>query len=110
LLLSAVQAGRINRQWQVPAHSSNGTAARCSAANADNTTAELTELADSLNSAFSALTLLVGWHEGRMACKKLSLWGAVMVICLEQGADLYIVQPMPLSLVSVKSRLVLPSW
>jgi len=56
----------------VPAHSSNGTAARCSAANADNTTAELTELADSLNSAFSALTLLVGWQEGRMACKKLS--------------------------------------
>jgi len=56
----------------VPAHSSNGTAAWCSAANADNTTAELTELADSLNSAFSALTLLVGWQEGRMACKKLS--------------------------------------
>jgi len=33
-----------------------------------------------------------------------------MVICLEQGADLYMAQLMPLSLASVKSRLVLPIW
>jgi len=29
-----------------------------------------------------------------------------MVICLEQGADLHMAQLMPLSLASVKSRLV----
>ena len=33
-----------------------------------------------------------------------------MVICLERGADLHVVQLMPLSLDSVKSRLVLPFW
>ena len=33
-----------------------------------------------------------------------------MVICLERGADLHIAQLMPLSLASVKSRLVLPFW
>ena len=33
-----------------------------------------------------------------------------MVICLEQGADLHMAQLMPLSLASVKSRLVLPFW
>jgi len=35
-----------------------------------------------------------------------------MVICLERGADLHMAQPMPLplSLASVKSRLVLPFW
>jgi len=33
-----------------------------------------------------------------------------MVICLEQGADLHTAQLMPLSLASVKSRLVLPFW
>jgi len=35
-----------------------------------------------------------------------------MVICLERGADLHMAQLMPLlmSLVSVKSRLVLPFW
>ena len=37
-----------------------------------------------------------------------------MVICLERGADMHIVQLMPLyhslSLASVKSRLVLPFW
>ena len=39
-------------------------------------------------------------------------WGAGVVICLEQGADLHIVQLMPLPLTvscaSVNSRLVLP--
>ena len=49
--------------------------------------------------AFSALTLLVGRQEGHPACKKLS--GGVLAwltICLERGADLHIVQVMPLPL------------
>ena len=33
-----------------------------------------------------------------------------MVISLERGADLHMAQLMPLSLASVKSRLVLPFW
>jgi len=33
--------------------------------------------------AFSALTLLVGRQEGHPVCKKLELWGAGVVICLE---------------------------
>ena len=33
-----------------------------------------------------------------MACKKTAWWGAGMVVCLEQGADLHIAQLMPLSL------------
>ena len=48
--------------------------------------------------AFSALTLLVGWQEGHPACKKTEWWGAGMVICLERGADLHMVQLMPLPL------------
>jgi len=48
--------------------------------------------------AFSALTLLVGWKEGHLACKKLEWWGAGMVVCLERVADLYMVQLMPLPL------------
>jgi len=47
---------------------------------------------------FSALTLLVGWQEGHPACKKTEWWGAGMVICLEQGADLHMTQRMPLPL------------
>ena len=47
--------------------------------------------------AFSALTLLVGRQEGHPACKKL-WWGAGMVICLEQGADLHLARLMPLPL------------
>ena len=43
--------------------------------------------------AFSALMLLVGWQEGHPAW-----WGAGMVICLERGADLHMVQLMPLPL------------
>ena len=42
--------------------------------------------------------LLVGWQEGRSACKKIEWWGAGMVICLEQCADLHIAQLMPLPL------------
>ena len=49
-------------------------------------------------SAFSALTLLVGWQEGHPACKKTEWWGAGMVICLERGADLHMAQLMPLPL------------
>jgi len=49
--------------------------------------------------AFSALTLLVGRQEGHPACKKTEWWGAGVVICLEQGADLYMAQLLPLPLI-----------
>ena len=45
-----------------------------------------------------SLLLLVGRQEGHPACKKLEWWGAGMVICLEQGADLHTAQLMPLPL------------
>jgi len=52
------------------------------------------------------LTLLVGRQEGHPACKKTEWWGAGMVICLEQGADLHIAQLMPLSLtISCSSKI-----
>jgi len=39
----------------------------------------------------------VGWaQEGHPACKKTKWWGAGVVICLEQGADLHMVQLIPL--------------
>jgi len=44
---------------------------------------------------------------------KTELWGADVVMCLGQGADLHMAQLMPLPLTiscSNKSRLVLPSW
>jgi len=41
---------------------------------------------------------LVGQQEGHLACKKTEWWGAGMVICLEQGADLHMAQLMPLLL------------
>jgi len=44
------------------------------------------------------LTLLVGRQEGHPACKKTEWCGAGVVICLEQGADLYMAQLMPLPL------------
>ena len=47
--------------------------------------------------AFSALTLLVGRQEGHLACKK-QWWSAGVVVCLEQGADLHMVQLMPMPL------------
>jgi len=53
--------------------------------------------------AFSALTVLVGRQEGHPACKKLKWWGAGVVICLEQGADLHMARLMPLSLMSLVS-------
>ena len=42
--------------------------------------------------------LLVGRREGHPACKKTEWWGAVVVICLERGADLHMAQLMPLPL------------
>jgi len=44
------------------------------------------------------LTLLVGRQEGHPACKKTEQWGAGVVICLEQGADLHMAQLMPVPL------------
>ena len=41
--------------------------------------------------------LLVGRQEGHPAYKK-QWWGAGVVVCLEQGADLYTAQLMPLPL------------
>ena len=63
-------------------------------------------------SAFSALTLLVGWQEGHPACKKLSgrvllwlsVWSKVQIWIWPSWCHCY-----SLSLSSVKSRLVLPS-
>ena len=48
--------------------------------------------------AFSALTLLVGRQERHQACKKTECWGAGVVVCLEQDADLHMAQLMPLPL------------
>jgi len=49
-------------------------------------------------SVFSALTLLVGRQEGHPACKKTEWWGAGMVVCQVRGADLHMVQRVPLPL------------
>ena len=57
-----------------------------------------------------ASTLLVGWQEGHPTCKRTEWWGAGMVICLGRGADLLMIQLIPLPLgvsCSRKSRLVL---
>jgi len=62
---------------------------------------------------FSALMLLIVRQEGHLACKKTEWWGAGMVICLEQGADLHMAQLMPLPLtVSCFSKIQigLPFW
>ena len=48
--------------------------------------------------AFSALTLLVGRQEGYPPVKKTERWGAGVVICLELGTDLHMVQRMPVPL------------
>jgi len=60
--------------------------------------------------AFSTWMLLVGRQEGHPACKKTKWWGAGVVICLEQDADLHIAHCHSMSLASVKFRLVLPFW
>ena len=62
---------------------------------------------------FSALTLLVGWQEGHLACKKLSggmlawlsVWSEVQTCIWPSCCHCH-----SLSLASVKSRLVLPFW
>jgi len=41
---------------------------------------------------------MVGRQEGHPACKKTEWWGAGMVVCLGQGADLRMAQLMPLPL------------
>ena len=64
-------------------------------------------------SAFSALTVLVGWQEGHPACKKLSsgvlawlfVWNDVQICIWPSWCHCH-----SLSLASVKSRLVLPFW
>ena len=64
-------------------------------------------------SAFSALTLLVGWQEGHPACKKLrggvlawlSVWSEVQTCIWSSWCHC-----QSLCLASVKSRLVLPFW
>ena len=63
-----------------------------------------------VTNAFSALMLLVGQQEGHPACKKLSGGVLVWLISLERGADVHVAQLMPLppTVSSVKSRLVLP--
>jgi len=48
--------------------------------------------------AFSALMLLVGQQEGHPACKKTEWRDAGTVMCVGQGADLHMAQPMPLPL------------
>jgi len=48
--------------------------------------------------AFSALTLLAGRQKGHLLCKKTEWWGAGVVICLEQSADLHMAQLMLLPL------------
>jgi len=57
------------------------------------------------------LTLLVGQHEGHLACKKTKWWGAGVVISLERVADLHMAQLMPLPLTAScfsKIQMVLP--
>jgi len=59
------------------------------------------------------LTLLVGWQEGHPACKKTEWWGAGVVVCLEQGADLHMAQltPLPLTVTCFsKIHMGLPFW
>jgi len=67
----------------------------------------------SVQYAFSALTLLVGWQEGHPACKKLSggvlawlfVWSEVQTCIWPSCCHCH-----SLPLASVKSRLVLPFW
>jgi len=54
----------------------------------------------------------VGWAAGRASSLQKNWWGAGVVICLERGADLHMAQltPLPLTVSSIKSTLVLPFW
>jgi len=40
--------------------------------------------------------LLVGWQKRASGLQKIEWWGAGMVICLDRGVDLHVVQLMPL--------------
>jgi len=52
------------------------------------------------------MTLLAGWQEGHLACKKHEWWGNGMIICLDRDADLHMAQLMPLPLtVSCSSKI-----
>jgi len=53
------------------------------------------------------LTLLVGWQEGHLACKKTEWWDIGVVICLGRGADLHMM-PLPL-IVSCFSKIQIGS-
>ena len=69
---------------------------------------QINEQMNTSSSTFSALTLLVGRQEGHPACTKLEWWGAGVVNCLEQGADLRMAQLMPLPLtVSCSSKVLI---
>jgi len=65
-------------------------------------------------SAFSAMMLLVGWQEGHPACKKTDCWGLLGWSSVWSEVQTCIWSSCchchSLSLVSVKSRLVLPLW
>jgi len=54
----------------------------------------------------------LGGRKGIRPRKKTECWDVGVLICLERGADLHIAQlmPLPLTVSSVKSRLVLPFW
>jgi len=56
----------------------------------ERTWTEVVNHSQTLSVSFSALTLLVGWQEGHLACKNTEWWGADVVICLVQGADLHV--------------------
>ena len=60
-----------------------------------------------------SVSMMFGRREGNPACKTAEWWGVGIVICLERGADLHMVQLMPLPLTACcfsKSRLFLPFW
>ena len=39
----------------------------------------------------------VGWVAGKASCKKTAWWGAGIVICLRQGANLYMAEQLTIS-------------
>ena len=91
-LLFSSFLGKINLLW--PAANTSGVMTKCH-----------------INLCFSALTLLVGWQEGHLACKKLSggvlawlsVWSEVQTCICSSWCHCH-----SLSFASVKSRLVLP--
>jgi len=49
--------------------------------------------------------LLAGRQEGHPACKKQEWWGAGVVVCLEQGADLHMASGVLLKMeVGIRKR------